>query len=141
MRSWFHQIIQIALHVPTVVSRPDLRGMRQYVHPTFHYKPGVTDHANCLCLIDYVYNAFSAVVGNDVPAYLMPTNMDEDARRCTGFLKFKDVVKAHPITPSVAATPAVLSSKLETVGVAASKLAAASYPHSSRTLIGHQMCI
>jgi len=76
-----------------------------------------------------VYNAFSAVVGNDVPAYLMSTVKEDDAKRAyEGFLEFKDVVKAHPITPSVAATPAGLSSKLEAVGAAAAKLSAASYP-------------
>ena len=76
-----------------------------------------------------VYNAFSAVVGKDVPAYLMSTVKEEDAKKAyEGFLEFKDVVKAHPITPSVAATPAALSSKLEAVGAAAAKLSAASYP-------------
>ena len=44
------------------------------------------------------------------------------------FLEFKDVVKAHPITPCVAATPAALSSKLDAAEAAAAMLATASYP-------------
>lgn len=75
-----------------------------------------------------VYNAFSAVVGKDVPAYLMSTVKEEDAKKAyESFLEFKDVVKAHPITPSVAETPVALTSKLGAVEAAASKLSAASY--------------
>merc|ERR1712061_330334 len=41
---------------------------------------------------------------------------------------FKDVVKAHPITPATAATPAALSSKLGAIDAAAGKLSSAAYP-------------
>ena len=43
-------------------------------------------------------------------------------------MEFKDVVKAHPLTPSVAATPEALSSKMGAVVAAVAKLSAASYP-------------
>merc|ERR1711972_25355 len=41
---------------------------------------------------------------------------------------FKDVVKAHPINPTAASTPAALSSKLGVIDAAASTLSKASYP-------------
>merc|ERR1712137_904909 len=43
-------------------------------------------------------------------------------------MDFKDVVKAHPITPTSAATPAALSSKLGAIDAAAGKLSSAAYP-------------
>merc|ERR1712241_1213027 len=43
-------------------------------------------------------------------------------------MDFKDVVKAHPIAPTVASTPAALSGKLSAIDAAAGKLASASYP-------------
>ena len=46
-----------------------------------------------------IYNAFSAAVGKDAPAYLISTVKNDDAKKAyEGFLKFKDVVNAHPIT-------------------------------------------
>merc|ERR1711979_58214 len=46
-----------------------------------------------------VYDAFSALVGADVPAYLMSTVNEADAKKAYGALMdFKDVVKANPIT-------------------------------------------
>merc|ERR1712196_690660 len=62
-----------------------------------------------------VYNAFKGLVGSDVPAYLMSTVKEEDAKAAyAGLMAFKDVVKANPITPT---EPTV-----------SSKLSAASYP-------------
>merc|ERR1719484_144983 len=56
-----------------------------------------------------VYNAFKGLVGSDVPAYLMSTVKEEDAKAAyAGLMAFKDVVKANPITP----TEPVVSSKL-----------------------------
>merc|ERR1712137_1135265 len=43
-------------------------------------------------------------------------------------MDFKDVVKAHPITPATAATPAALSGKLGAIDGAAGKLSSAAYP-------------
>jgi len=77
-----------------------------------------------------VYQAFKALVRNDVPKYLMSTVKEEDAKAAyKAFWEFKDVVKAHPIT---AANPGVASrlspQKLEAVGAAAGKLSKLSYP-------------
>merc|ERR1719216_215274 len=48
-----------------------------------------------------VYNAFSNLVSPDVPTYLMSTVKEADAKKAyEAFLKFKDVVKANPITAS-----------------------------------------
>merc|ERR1719408_911861 len=71
-----------------------------------------------------VYNSFSGLVSGDVPSYLMSTVKEADAKAAySGLLEFKDVVKAHPITPSPAA------SKLS--GDAASKISAAAGKLSS----------
>merc|ERR1712242_154342 len=76
-----------------------------------------------------VYDAFSALVGSDVPAYLMSTVNEADAKKAYGALMvFKDVVKANPITATVPETPAALSGKLGAIDGAAAKLSAASYP-------------
>jgi len=76
-----------------------------------------------------VYNAFSALVSTDVPPYLMAKVNEADAKKAYGALmEFKDVVKAHPITPKVAETSAALSSKLGAIDAAANKLSSASYP-------------
>jgi hypothetical protein len=72
-----------------------------------------------------VYNAFSAVVSPDVPNYLMSTVKEADAKAAyAALMDFKDVVKAHPITP------ASVSSKVSGAGIdeAARKLSAAAYP-------------
>merc|ERR1719388_360420 len=46
-----------------------------------------------------VYNAFSGLVGSDVPAFLMSTVNEGDAKRAyEALMQFKDVVKANPIT-------------------------------------------
>jgi len=77
-----------------------------------------------------VYNSFKALVGADVPAYLMSTVKEEDAKAAyAALLDFKDVVKAHPITPTEPVMNAKLSSaKLDAVAAAAGKLSSASYP-------------
>merc|ERR1719437_246020 len=47
-----------------------------------------------------VYNAFSKVVSPDVPKYLMSKANAADAQKAyAALMEFKDVVKAHPITP------------------------------------------
>merc|ERR1712137_1146810 len=59
-----------------------------------------------------VYNAFKGLVGSDVPAYLMSTVKEEDAKAAyAGLMAFKDVVKANPITPTEPVVSSKLSSK------------------------------
>merc|ERR1712050_746885 len=76
-----------------------------------------------------VYNAFSNLVSGDVPPFLMSTVKEADAKAAyAALMDFKDVVKAHPITPTTASTPAALSGKLSAIDGAAGKLSAAAYP-------------
>merc|ERR1712125_72908 len=77
-----------------------------------------------------VYNSFKALVGADVPAYLMSTVKEEDARKAyKALMEFKDVVKKNPIEPTeVAVSPTLSPAKLAAVEKAAAKLSAASYP-------------
>merc|ERR1711988_1581958 len=76
-----------------------------------------------------VYNSFSSLVSSDVPPYLMSTVKEADAKAAyAALMDFKDVVKSHPITPTVASTPAALSSKIGAIDGAASKLSSAAYP-------------
>jgi len=76
-----------------------------------------------------VYNAFSALTSPDVPPFLMSTVKEADAKAAySALLDFVGVVKAHPITPTVAATPAALSGKLGAIDAAAGKLSSAAYP-------------
>merc|ERR1712061_325801 len=52
-----------------------------------------------------VYNAFSGVVSPDVPKFLMSTVKEADAKAAyAALMKFKDVVKAHPVTASTPAS-------------------------------------
>merc|ERR1740121_1797835 len=52
-----------------------------------------------------VYNSFSSLVSSDVPAYLMSTVKEEDAKAAySALMDFKDVVKSHPITASTPAS-------------------------------------
>merc|ERR1719254_298813 len=75
-----------------------------------------------------VYNSFSSLVGSDVPAYLMSTVKEADAKAAySALLEFKDVVKAHPITPSPAASK-VSSDAASKISAAAGKLSSAAYP-------------
>merc|ERR1711933_478606 len=72
-----------------------------------------------------VYNAFSKVVSPDVPKYLMSTVKEADAKAAyAALMEFKDVVKAHPITPA-ADTSSVSGAA---INGAAKKLSAAAYP-------------
>jgi len=77
-----------------------------------------------------VYNTFKGLVGSDVPAYLMSTVKEEDAKAAyEALMEFKDVVKAHPITPTEPTLSSKFSTeKLDAVGAAAAKLSSASYP-------------
>merc|ERR1719413_187287 len=75
-----------------------------------------------------VYNAFGDVVTPDVPKYLMSTVKEADAKAAySALMKFKDVVKAHPITPSPAASK-VSSDAASKISAAAGKLSSAAYP-------------
>merc|ERR1711977_665437 len=72
-----------------------------------------------------VYNSVSALVDPKVPAYLMSTVKEADAKAAyAALVDFAGVVKANPITAS---TPAS-SMGGGSIGPAASKLAAAAYP-------------
>merc|ERR1712070_125770 len=75
-----------------------------------------------------VYNSFKALVGSDVPAYLMSTVKEADAKAAySALLDFKDVVKAHPITPSPAASK-LSGDAASKISAAAGKLSSAAYP-------------
>merc|ERR1712050_62081 len=72
-----------------------------------------------------VYNAFSGVVSSDVPTYLMSTVKEADAKAAyAALMDFKDVVKAHPITPTA------VTSSVSGAGIAdaAKTLSTAAYP-------------
>merc|ERR1712048_201143 len=72
-----------------------------------------------------VYNSVGALVDPNVPAYLMSTVKEADAKAAyAALVDFAGVVKAHPITAS---TPASTVSG-GSIGPAASKLLAAAYP-------------
>merc|ERR550537_1711582 len=77
-----------------------------------------------------VYDSFKGLVGSDVPAYLMSTVKEADAKAAyAGLMTFKDVVKANPITPTEPVVSSKLSAaKLDAVGAAAGKLSSKSYP-------------
>jgi len=77
-----------------------------------------------------LYNTFASLVSPNVPPYLMSTVKEADAKKAyEAWLKFKDVVKANPITPKEIPTPAALSGKLGAIDAAAAKLSSASYPY------------
>merc|ERR1712186_114965 len=72
-----------------------------------------------------VYNSFSALVDSQVPAYLMSTVKEADAKAAyAALVDFAGVVKAHPITASTPASSVSGGS----ISSAASKLSAAAYP-------------
>merc|ERR1719190_202556 len=72
-----------------------------------------------------VYNSVGALVDPNVPAYLMSTVKEADAKAAyAALVDFAGVVKAHPITAS---TPASTVSG-GSISSAASKLSAAAYP-------------
>jgi len=69
-----------------------------------------------------------ALIDKNVPKYLMSKVNEADAKAAyTALLKFTEVVKANPITPSTAATT-VADSTASSISTAASKLASAAYP-------------
>jgi len=71
-----------------------------------------------------VYNSVGALVDPNVPAYLMSTVKEGDAKAAyAALVDFAGVVKANPITASTPAAPSYPS-----IGPAASKLSAAAYP-------------
>merc|ERR1719362_1582791 len=71
-----------------------------------------------------VYNSVGALVDDKVPAYLMSTVKEQDAKAAyQALIEFTNVVKANPITPSSASAP---SKPL--IDSAATKLSAAAYP-------------
>merc|ERR1712066_898429 len=73
-----------------------------------------------------VYNSVKGLVDPQVPAYLMSTVKEADAKAAyNALIEFTQVVKAHPITPS---TPASTVSGAASVDAAAGKLSAAAYP-------------
>merc|ERR1739836_329932 len=75
-----------------------------------------------------VYNAVSGIVDPKVPAYLMSTVKEADARAAyDALIEFTNVVKANPITPSSPAST-VSGSAAASIGAASSKLSAAAYP-------------
>ena len=72
-----------------------------------------------------VYNSVSALVDPQVPAYLMSSVKEADAKAAySALIDFTNVVKSHPITPS---TPASTVSG-GSISAASSKLSAAAYP-------------
>merc|ERR1719208_65749 len=73
-----------------------------------------------------VYNSVGKLVDPKVPAYLMSTVNEADARAAyNALIDFTQVVKANPITPS---TPASTVKAGASVDAAAAKLSAAAYP-------------
>merc|ERR1712032_1712421 len=72
-----------------------------------------------------VYNSVGALVDSQVPAYLMSTVKEADAKAAyAALVDFAGVVKANPITPSTPASSVSGGS----IGAAAGKLSAAAYP-------------
>merc|ERR1711982_97489 len=72
-----------------------------------------------------VYNSMGALVDSRVPAYLMSTVKEADAKAAyAALVDFAGVVKANPITPSTPASSVSGGS----IGAATGKLSAAAYP-------------
>merc|ERR1712203_610717 len=72
-----------------------------------------------------VYNSVGTLVDPNVPAYLMSTVKEADAKAAyAALVDFAGVVKANPITPSTPASSVSGGS----IGAAAGKLSAAAYP-------------
>merc|ERR1712125_177785 len=75
-----------------------------------------------------VYNAVGALMDPKVPAYLMSTVKESDARAAyNALIDFTQVVKANPISPSTPAS-SVSGSAASSISAAADKLSAAAYP-------------
>merc|ERR1740116_464108 len=74
-----------------------------------------------------VYKSVSALVDPKVPAYLMSTVKEADAKAAyAALLDFTSVVKANPITPTTPAST-LSSSAASSISAASSKLSAAAY--------------
>merc|ERR1712050_405816 len=72
-------------------------------------------------------NTIKNLVPDTVPAYLMSTVKEADAKKAyEGFLKFKDVVKSNPITPGTE-TASLSADKQAAIEKAAAKLSETSY--------------
>jgi len=75
-----------------------------------------------------VYNSVSALVDPKVPAYLMSTVKEADAKAAyNALLEFTSVVKSNPITPTTPASK-LTSGAADSISAASSKLSAAAYP-------------
>merc|ERR1711920_1101284 len=75
-----------------------------------------------------VYNSVSALVDPKVPAYLMSTVKEADAKAAyEALIEFTKVVNANPITPSTPAST-VSAGAASSISAASGKLSAAAYP-------------
>merc|ERR1719210_1625028 len=75
-----------------------------------------------------VYNSVSSLVDPNVPAYLMSSVKEGDAKAAyAALIDFTNVVKANPITPSTPAST-LSASAASSISAASSKLSAAAYP-------------
>merc|ERR1712186_23688 len=75
-----------------------------------------------------VYNSVGALVDDKVPAYLMSTVNEADAKAAyAALIEFTNVVKANPITSSAPASTGS-SGAAASISAASSKLSAAAYP-------------
>merc|ERR1719311_917309 len=75
-----------------------------------------------------VYNSVGALVDPNVPAYLMSTVKEADAKAAyAALVDFAGVVKANPIAPSVPAST-VSAGAASSISAASAKLSAAAYP-------------
>merc|ERR1712048_937655 len=75
-----------------------------------------------------VYNSVKPLIDSKVPEYLMSKVNESDAKAAyEALLKFTEVVKANPITPSTPTT-SVSSSNASSIVAAASELGKAAYP-------------
>merc|ERR1712107_399303 len=73
-----------------------------------------------------VYNSVSAITDSGVPAYMKSKVVGADAEKAySAFLQFKDVVKANQVS---SAAPIAAAPTGDSIGTAAAKLSAESYP-------------
>merc|ERR1712107_62863 len=73
-----------------------------------------------------VYNSVSAITDSQVPAYMKSKVVGADAEKAySAFLQFKDVVKANQVS---SAAPVAAAPTGDSIGTAAAKLSAESYP-------------
>jgi len=100
-----------------VPEKQDLKEMYEYIGKMVASVPESKTMA--------VYDSFSKLVGADVPPYLMSTVDKSHAEAAyAGLMKFKDVVKANPISHGETGSAAISSG----IKDAAAKLSSASYP-------------